>query len=149
MNDQQLSKNFFLSEFIDSDMATRRGIPNLPSDIALGNIRQQLAPGMQRIRDLLQTPVVISSGYRSIALNNAVGGSPKSQHVLGQAADFTAPGFGTPKDIAIAIRESWLRFDQLIWEGTWVHVSFSEHPRREVLTATFKQGKAYYSQGIV
>ena len=44
---------------------------------------------LQPVRDTLGRPMRILSGYRSHALNRAVGGSPTSQHVVGEAADWT------------------------------------------------------------
>ncbi len=158
--DQKLTSNFRLSEFLRSDIAIRRGIDNSPDAGALWNIQHHLAPGMQRIRDLLANPgaydtrhadaVFISSGFRCFTLNSAVGGSTNSQHLLGLAADFTAPSFGTPRDICqfLVDHADLIKFDQLIFEGQWTHVSFAAEPRKSVLTAHFDGGKATYTQGI-
>lgn len=148
MADEKLTKNFFLSELLASETAARRGIANAPTGADLGNIRNFLAPGLQAVRDLLGVPMVVSSGYRGPALNKAIGGSSSSQHMVGLAADFTAPGFGTPLKICRAIMASGLVFDQMIMEGTWVHISFSAKPRRQVLTAHFGPGGTTYSQGL-
>lgn len=151
--DERLTANFWLSELLHSDTATRLGIDNRPNSMALANLRNVLAPGLQRIRDLLGKPVLVSSGYRSAGLNVAVGGSGTSQHCFGQAADFTSPDYGEPKRVCMAIRDEARRiaFDQLIWEGRWVHVSFAAPgvpPRHQVLTAQFNGGRAVYSQGL-
>ena len=87
-------------------------------------------------------------------MNNLVGGSLQSAHMKGLAADFIAPKYGRPKAIAEAIRDSSLQFDQLIFEGTWVHVAIPPNgqvPRREVLTARFRGGglPTQYLKGIV
>lgn len=158
MLDPKLTRNFRLSEFLRSDAAVRLEIDNTPDEQSLRNIREQLAPGMQRIRDLLnfdqgrkeEVNVLISSGYRSRALNAAIGGSSKSQHVLGLAADFTAPRFGTPREICRLLvgYQDVIRFDQLIFEGNWVHVSFADAPRASVLTAHFQGGRVRYTEGI-
>lgn len=151
--DERLAANFWLSELLHSDTATRLGIDNRPNALALANLRNVLAPGLQRVRDLLGKPVLVSSGYRSPALNSMVGGSLTSQHSFGQAADFTSPDFGEPKRVCMAIRDEARRiaFDQLIWEGRWIHVSFAAPgvpPRHQVLTAQFNGGRAVYSQGL-
>ena len=150
MKDLQLTPNFHLSEFLHSDTALRLGIDNSPSDEHVKNLIELLAPGMQRVRDLLGVPVSISSGYRSRQLNVAVRGSLKSQHCTGNAADFSAPGFGTPRDICrhLVHHRVEINFDQLIFEGTWVHISFSREPRHSVLTAHFNRGRVAYTQGI-
>ncbi len=130
----QLSANFSLEQLTASDTAAARGIDNAPPPEIIDNLRQ-LAAGLEQAQALLGYPLSISSGYRSPALNVAVGGAEKSQHCTGIAADFTCPGFGTPLDIAAALRDSGLRFDQCILEfGRWVHLSFSAEPRGRLLT---------------
>ncbi|AOS80270.1 hypothetical protein Q5W_15475 [Hydrogenophaga sp. PBC] len=147
----QLTPNFTLAELLQSDTAERRGIPNVPTAQALLAIQRQLAPGLQRIRDLLGAPLIVSSGYRSPALNAAIGGSRNSQHTRGEAADFRAPGYGSPLEICrlLTAHKERIGFDQLIEEGTWVHVSFvATRPRGQVLTAHFVNGRARYTEGL-
>jgi hypothetical protein len=152
--DQPVSADFRLSEFLRSETAVRRGIDNEPPAAVLANLRNVLGPSMQRVRDLLMQPVQITSGYRSPALNAAIGGSDFSQHTLGLAADFIAPRFGSPRAIArhIANHAEQIRYDQLIFEGQWVHISFLPPgrgtPRAQVLTAHFAGGRVSYSAGI-
>jgi zinc D-Ala-D-Ala carboxypeptidase len=151
MNDDVLQGHFRLSEFLTSQTATRRGLSNAPTAQALANIREVLAPGMQRVRNSLGVPVFISSGYRSAEVNAAVGGSASSQHVQGLAADFAAPVFNSPRAICryLIERSGEIRFDQLIFEGTWVHISFVRGaPRLQALTAHFGQGRVTYSPGV-
>lgn len=148
MNDERLTKNFNLSEFVVSQTAARKGLKNEPGAADLANIRNFLAPGLQKVRDLLGSPIVITSAYRSPIVNAAIGGSRTSQHMVGLAADFTAPQFGTPLDICRAIVKSGIDFDQLIFEGSWVHVSFNAKPRRSVLTAHFSHGSVSYTPGL-
>lgn len=149
MTDERLTADFHLSEFLRSQTAGRRGLNNEPDALAMANLRNFLAPGMQDVRDLINAPIHISSGYRSPMVNAAIGGASRSQHMSGLACDFTAPFFGTPKDIARAIAASKIKFDQLIMEGGWVHISFAPSPRREVLTASFTNGVARYRAGLV
>lgn len=149
MNDERLTADFHLSEFLRSDKAVRLGLDNIPDALAMASIRNFLAPGMQQVRDLIGAPINISSGYRAPQVNAAVGGSRSSQHMQGLAADFTSPFFGTPLQIARAIVASHIKFDQIIQEGSWVHISFSAKPRRSVLTAKFTNGVASYLHGLV
>lgn len=144
----QLSTHFRLSEFTASQTATRRGIDNTPpSDVV--DALKRTALGLEAVRSLLMAPIIISSGYRSPALNKAIGGAKSSQHVKGEAVDFICPGFGSPKDVCEAIARSNLRFDQLIYEGTWVHISFADTNRREVLAAHFNVSGVSYTKGLV
>ncbi len=148
MNDERLTKNFNLSEFVVSQTAARKGLKNEPGAADLANIRNFLAPGLQKVRDLLGSPIVITSAYRSPIVNAAIGGSRTSQHMVGLAADFTSPQFGTPLDICRAIVKSGIDFDQLIFEGSWTHISFNAKPRKSVLTAHFEHGGVRYTPGL-
>lgn len=150
MTDERITPSFWLSEFLGSETAQRRGIDNTPPPQELANLRTILAPGMQRIREALGAPISISSGYRSPALNKAIRGAASSQHTQGLAADFTAPSFGRPLAICrriVELREA-INFDQLIFEGTWVHVSFAPKPRGQVLTAKFGALGTTYAPGL-
>jgi zinc D-Ala-D-Ala carboxypeptidase len=130
----QLSPNFSLSQLVYSETAEMSGIDNTPPPGVVENLRR-LAAGLEAVQALLGAPLEISSGYRCAALNQAVGGSGTSQHLEGLAADFECPAFGTPLEIARAIQSSGLEFDQCILEyGRWVHLSFSDAPRRRLLT---------------
>ena len=133
-----LSPHFALSEFCVSDTAARRGIDNTPP----GHVIQALertALGLEAVRVRLGTaPITITSGYRSLPLNRLIGSRDSSQHVMGEAADFICPRFGTPAEIVAAVRDSGIPFDQLILEyarngGGWVHMSFTDRPRRMAL----------------
>ncbi len=129
----KLSDHFTLAEFTTSQTAARRGIDNIPPTTVLKRLKATAA-ALEAVRSLLGKPLLISSGYRCPALNKAVGGTVGSAHVLGFAADFICPGFGDPLEVCRAISASDLTFDQLIEEGTWVHISFDPRMRRQVLT---------------
>jgi len=143
-----LSGHFHLDEFTTSQTATRHGIDNTPSDKVVENLRM-LAALLEQVRELLGGGAIrISSGFRSLELNRHIGSSDSSSHVRGWAADFTCPSFGTPLAVAKKIAESNLKFDQLIYEGTWIHISCDPQNRRQLLTARFTDGKTLYSTGI-
>lgn len=150
-----LSTHFTLEELTASDKAVRLGIDNTPTDEALDAL-YTTAAGLERVRDVINAPIIVSSGYRCQKLNSSIGGARSSQHTVGEAADFKAPSFGTPLDVCKELVEhaDYVDFDQLIWEGanaqggSWVHISFSDAPRREVLTAKFSGGSAKYTKGL-
>ncbi|MCG2585523.1 D-Ala-D-Ala carboxypeptidase family metallohydrolase [Massilia sp. TS11] len=145
----KLSLNFTLEELTFSQTATRLGIDNTPGPDVIENLRR-IAQLLERVRVLVGGPIVVSSGYRSPALNAAVGGAqdPPSAHTLGLAADITTPRM-TPKALAILIRDSGIEFDQVIHEGTWVHIGLrAGQLRRQVLTAQFNGGRATYTEGV-
>ena len=130
----QLSANFSLAQLSASETALARGINNTPPPDIVENLRR-LAAGLEQAQAVLGYSLDVSSGYRSPELNAAIGGAEKSQHCLGFAADFVCPEFGTPLEIAAALRDSGIRFDQCILEfGRWVHLSFSPEPRGRLLT---------------
>ncbi|VVE59449.1 peptidase M15 [Pandoraea iniqua] len=146
-----LTLHFTLDELTHSQTADRRGIDNTPSDEIVTNLIR-VAQTLERVRVLLGSrPVSISSGYRSPDLNRAVGGARNSAHLYGLAADFICPGYGTPLQICKAIAASGIDFDQLIYEGTWVHLGLAkagEKSRQQVLTAKFANGTASYREGL-
>jgi len=131
----KLTPHFSLEEFTHSDTAVSRGINNSPPHDVELNIKF-LAEFMEKVREVLgNNPIVITSGYRSPAVNAAVGGSSTSQHLSGLACDFTCPAFGAPIDICKAIMASGLKYDQLIHEHhSWVHISIAKEPRMMALT---------------
>ena len=120
-----LTQHFHIDEFIDSQVAARQGIDNTPDEATIGRI-YVTALGMEVVRNYLgSVPILISSGYRSPALNAAVGGSKTSDHLLGQACDFTCPSFGTPAQVMAALVKSDIQDHQIILEfQKWVHISF-------------------------
>lgn len=155
----RLTEHFTLLEFTASDAARRLRIDNTPVTTALHAL-QRLAELMEQVRDVLGgVPVLISSGYRSAALNAAVGGSATSAHLLGLAADFTAPAFGTPRAICQELIAAGVVWDQLILEhpsaadpdGRWVHIGLPQlgKPRRQILTAINRGGRVRYETGLV
>ena len=143
-----LSPHFSLAELVASQVATRKGIDNAPAPAIVANLTR-LAALLEQVRALVGAPITISSGYRSQALNRAVSGAASSAHVLGLAADISTAKLA-PKALALLIRQSDIAFDQLIYEGTWVHIGLSVGmPRRQVLTAKFAGGGVSYVAGIV
>lgn len=145
----QLSTHFALVEFTRSATAAARGIDNTPGPVHLANLRR-LAATLEEVRAILRVPVIITSGYRSPALNLAVDGSTTSDHSNGLAADFTAPRFGDVRAVCEAIRASPIQYDQLIFEqgprSDWVHLGIGTRMRREVLS--WRSGRGFV-RGIV
>lgn len=146
-----LTKHFELDEFLVSETATRLGIDNTPPPEVITNL-MKLAMTLEVVRETLGKPIIINSGYRSAALNAAVPGSSKtSAHCFGLAADFIAPSFGSPLDVANAIANLGIEYDQLIHEGgRWVHLGLTkpgQTPRHQQLTAKFPG--PVFSNGLV
>lgn len=145
-----ITEHFSYEEIKHSGYAITHGIPNDPPD-NLNCALQHTADCMERVRAALGNKgIKVTSWYRSPVVNNAVGSKPTSQHILGEAVDFTCPTFGSPLDICRRLIElqDLIRFDQIILEPSWVHISFTlsgVKPRGHVLTL-LKTGK--YSVGL-
>ena len=126
MNDVQLSEHFWLHEFTASLTARMAGLCNEPPAEAVERLKNLCQLVLEPLRQWAGRPVQISSGYRSPAVNRAVGGVPSSQHLRGEAADLLLPSEQTGWLWFDYIRRH-LPFDQLIWETYhtrhWIHVS--------------------------
>ena len=167
----RLSDHFTFEEACFSDTATRNGIKNEPGVDEWANMRKA-SDGMESVRTLLGRPIRINSWYRCEELERILckkdyegwlvrRGLTRDDeswalyfagkaHPKGWAIDFTCADYGTPKDIVRFLQSTALTFDQLLFEGTWVHISFAPTLRREVLTASFgASGVPTYTQGVV
>lgn len=156
MNNVKLSNNFWLSELTVSQTATRHGIDNTPSTAELKNLKESCENLWQPVREILDKPMLISSGYRSPAVNAKVGGSRTSAHCYGYAIDFTCPSFGTPLEIARFLSKELpkrgILYDQIIMEfGRWVHLAYKNgagEQRGKNTTAAKVGGKTVYVGGV-
>lgn len=146
----KLSDHFHLHEFEISQTATRLGIDNAIPHELMENAKR-MAQTMEMVRSILgNRPIIVSSGYRSPGLNTAIHGSKSSAHMQALACDFTCPTFGTVYQTAELLASILDDYDQLIYEGTWIHIGLRDgHPRRELLTATFPNGKVHYQSGLI
>lgn len=145
----KLSEHFELAEFTRSDSAKRLGISNEPTPEHQANLKLLCEHILEPIREHFGRPILISSGYRSKALNaKTPGSSSTSQHCSGEAADIDMDGTEvTNRQIFEFIRDN-LKFDQLIYEfgsdsnPDWVHVSYeSIGKQRNVILRSKKVGK--------
>jgi zinc D-Ala-D-Ala carboxypeptidase len=137
-----LSPNFTLAEFVRSQYAERNGISNTPNEEVIKNLRR-VAYTLEIIRNELQSPVIISSGYRCPELNHGINGSKRSKHMQGLAVDFTVVGY-TPAQVVERMR-GMVGYDKLILEfDQWVHLGLSSYLKQQVLVATNKNGVTEY-----
>ena len=150
----KLSKNFSVKEYTKSSTAIRRGFSNSMTAEHLISAKALFENIIQPVRDHFGS-TVITSGYRSDALNDAIGGSRGSQHSKAEAGDFETQS--STLETAQWIADN-LDFDQLILEGYkvgdpnsgWVHCSYvsKAENRNQILTADFSTGRAIYSVGL-
>ena len=149
----KISPNLNLAEITRSDTAKRHGIDNTPTAEHLENFKLLAEKVFEPIREHFKTPIFISSGYRSKALNDFIKGSASSQHCKGQAIDIDMDGSNgeVTNRMVFDFIKNKLDFDQLIWEfGTdfnpdWVHVSYVKGKnRKQKLKAVRSGGKISY-----
>jgi uncharacterized protein YcbK (DUF882 family) len=128
-------KYFTIKELYKSSTATQKGIDNTPNSEIVNNLEQLVHNILDPLREEYGKPIRVNSGYRSDALNKAVGGSKTSQHRFGLAADITAGSKSENKKLFDLAQELNLPFDQLIDESnfSWVHISYSTNPRKQIL----------------
>ena len=152
----KLSENFSLKELTKSQTAVRKGINNEPGTAEIENLIHLAESVLQPVRDHFGKAVMISSGYRSPELCEAIGSSTKSQHAKGEAADFEIPGVDNMQ-LAMWINKN-TNFDQLILEfyepgdpnSGWVHCSaVTGEPRKQVLRASKVEGRTKYENIIL
>ena len=157
---EKLSQNFNLEEFTASSTAKAKGISNTPTAQHKSNLKYLCVSVLEPLRTLLNAKYTvyqgkkvksvsmkITSGYRSPALNKAVGGSSTSSHVQGLAVDFgvvinftdgtkaSIPYTETYENIKAWVKGGKLTLDQLIQErssnSTWVHIGVKPDNNRK------------------
>ena len=124
--------DFTMSELLKSEVAEKYNISNIPDKQSLDNMLTLIIECLQPIRNFIDKPMNISSGYRSPRLNGhpLINGAQNSQHVTGQAVDFTIKGM-TPKQIIEKIKASGVQVDQCANErNCWVHLSYNKGKNR-------------------
>lgn len=128
-------KYFTIKELCKSSTATQKGINNTPNSEIVSNLEKLVEYILDPLRERYGKPIIVNSGYRCPALNKAVNGSKTSHHVLGLAADITAGSPAKNKILFNLIISMDLPFDQVIDEKnySWIHVSFSTKPRKQIL----------------
>ena len=147
----QLSKHFKLIEFEKSMTATRLGIKNKAGSGEIKNLTDLCYGVLEPTRAKFDKSIIISSGYRSEELCEAIVSKKTSQHTKGQAVDFEIAGVSN-LEVALWISNN-CDFDQLILEywndeepnAGWIHVSFVEGSnRKQILTFDGKN----YTNGL-
>ena len=129
-NDKKEMKYFSIKELTKSETATKKGIDNTPNAAQVKNLEALIDNLLDPIREQWGAAIYVTSGFRSVALNKAVGGVANSHHLGGYAADLTVKSQAGNKALFEMIRCSNLRWTQLISEKTtahgcgWVHISY-------------------------
>tara|TARA_R110001592_G_scaffold10285_4_gene53648 strand:+ start:538 stop:990 length:453 start_codon:yes stop_codon:yes gene_type:complete len=147
----KISDHITLKEALRSNTAKRLGINNMPSNDVLINMQVTAEKIFEPLRTHYNEPIYISSFYRSVELNKAIGGSSKSQHCHGEAIDIDDVYSKIKNVDFFEYIKNNLEFDQLIWEfgddknPDWIHVSYSKNNRNRVLKAYRKNGRTKYA----
>ena len=142
-----LSEHFSLEEMCHSNTAVRLQLKNEPNEEQLSNLHR-LCEGLEDVRTKLGgLPIIISSGFRSIPVNRAVGSKDTSYHTDGLAADLICPAYGSVDDTFVDLAGSSIEFDKCILEfNSWIHIQFpkeGEKPRRQTLVIDREGVRAY------
>lgn len=149
----QISKHFSLQEMINSGTASRLGLDNTPNEEQIENLKALCENILEPLKEYYESrPIMITSGFRSEKLSEAIGSSGKSQHCAkdGSAAvDFEIPGFDN-RQVAAHIKNNFL-YDQLISEyyedgiidSGWIHVSFKRDGSNRKQSLTKNKGEGY------
>lgn len=140
--DVQLSPSFRLGELIRSKTAKLRGIPNVPSDLIVANLRG-LALALEPVKGTFGDKLTINSGYRCPELNKAIGGSPTSAHCGGYAVDFVVAGLDATQIMEWLIAKYPAPWDQAIDEPGWFHLGYKspDGKRQRKQTLVMRAGK--------
>lgn len=148
-----ITEHFNLSELVHSNTAKKRGINNDPPLWVEKNLREACEKLWEPAREILGHPMKISSGYRSEALNKAIGGSMTSAHTYGLAIDFTSPYGSTTEVVKLLAKElkaKGIPWDQMILEypnspnGGWVHLGYkSRDGKQRGQTLVINKGTGY------
>lgn len=143
-----LSPHFTLAELSFSEVALRKGLPNTPAPGVQTMLTRLCVELLEPVRTILGVPLHINSGYRSMAVNEAVGGASGSAHTFGRAADFVPIGLDLKTTFDMLRERTDLPYDQIIFEcRAWLHIAIAPdgvQPRRQALTATGGPGRWAY-----
>ena len=121
----KLTDHFSLAELT----VTSQPLQNIPNDEQIENLRILATEILEPLRIKFGKPIKINSGFRSDAVNKAIGGSKTSQHCKGQASDLNCDD----NALLFGIIRKNFKFTQLIWEGgnsqqpKWVHVGYDKN----------------------
>ena len=149
---ENISKNITYAEAIHSSTAKRKAIDNTPNQKELECMKLLAKKVFEPLREWVGGPIKVNSFFRSVALNEAIGGAASSQHCKGQAIDIDdVYGVKSNAEMYNWIKEN-LDFDQMIWEfgsdenPAWVHVSYvsASLNRNRCLKAYKEDGKTKY-----
>lgn len=124
-------KYFTINELTKSATASRLKIDNTPDSTIIKNLKYLTDSVLDPIREKWNNPIIVTSGYRSVKLNKAIGGAPLSQHIYGQAADIHTVSDRQKEnkelfDLIVKMMESGeIKVGQLIDEKNynWIHIS--------------------------
>ena len=130
----KLSEHFTLAELCKTSVKTADG--NIPSHVHIENLKNLCENWLEPLRQRYNKPILINSGFRSEAVNKAIGGVKGSNHLTGCAVDIRVTGPEQAIRYACILLdiadESKRDYDELLIErspkgGHWLH--FAVRPR--------------------
>jgi hypothetical protein len=119
-----------LMDLIHSPLADREGIDNTPSEATKGMLNILLHKVIQPIEQLVDRPLHVVSGYRSVALNRLVKGRRFSHHIIGCAADISVGSRTENRQLYHQLRR-WVKEGRLRLTALepdtryrWIHIAY-------------------------
>jgi len=144
----KISNHITYAEAIHSNTAKRKQIDNTPNQTQVDAMKLLAEKIFEPLRKIVGGPIKVNSFFRSVALNETIGGVASSQHCKGQAIDIDdVYGYKSNAEMYKWVKEN-LDFDQMIWEfGTdmqpnWIHISYvSEEENRNKCLKAYKEDR--------
>lgn len=129
-------KYFSIDELYRSATADAKKIMNKPGEVEIQNLCALIENVLDPAREKFGRPIYVTSGYRSAALNKAVGGVANSDHLRGMAADLKTGTVKGNEELFDIIRKT-CKFKQLINEKnySWIHVSYDPNNLKQQILA--------------
>jgi zinc D-Ala-D-Ala carboxypeptidase len=145
---KKISKHITYKEATHSNYAKQYKIANKPSSEDIENMELLAEKVFEPLREWVEAPIRVNSMFRSLELNSALKGAPRSSHMKGQAFDITSMGGKTNLEIFHYIKDN-LPFDQLIWEygaePKWLHVSYVSEAKNRGQVLITKRAGVYHT----
>ena len=140
---KRISKHISYKEAVGSNYAKQKGIKNKPNEEQVENMKLLAEEVFEPLREWVDAPIKVNSMFRSLELNTALKGAPRSSHLRGEAFDITSMGGKSNLEMFHWIKDN-LVFDQLIWEfgeePKWLHVSYKKEDNRQQILVTKRPG---------
>tara|TARA_R100001369_G_scaffold23515_1_gene43211 strand:+ start:65 stop:538 length:474 start_codon:yes stop_codon:yes gene_type:complete len=151
---KKISEHISFKEATHSQTANKFGLENKPNKDHIKNMELISEKVFEPLREFVGGPIKVNSFYRCEELNEMIGGSMSSAHIVGKAMDITSLGKKSNLEMLNYIIKN-LDFDQVIsefpnqdGEPSWLHISYlNKKDNRKQALEIKKKGKYYTYTG--